>query len=74
MQVVCDQDHITECDPENVPYECPVCGSRRLTFIVGELKKDKSRGLFGRKGGVTAVGFKRTDRMEVLDQQYGNKF
>ena len=74
MQILCDQDHLTECDANNIPSACPVCGSRRLTYIAGELKKDRNKGMFGSKGGVTQVGFKRTDRMDELDRQYGNKF
>ena len=73
MQVICDSEHITECRPDTMPTECSVCGSRRLTYIVGELKDDNG-GVLGKKDGVTQISFKRTGRMEELDQKYGNRF
>lgn len=73
MQVLCDQGHLSQC-PDNQPYTmCPVCGSIKITYIVGELKKEKKGG-FGRKSDVSQVQFKKEDRMADLDKKYGRRY
>jgi hypothetical protein len=72
VTVICDRGHITECDSGSIPQLCPTCGSRKLTFALGKLKVNKG-GMFGKRTGVTQVGFKKGGRMEELDRQYGRR-
>lgn len=77
MIIKCEYGHETEYAEGMDLSKCPQegCPSKKLTYIWGELKKDDKRSsVVGKETGYSKVTFQPKDRMQKLDEEYGNKW